>query len=850
MKSRRRLLKSGVTAACVLGCLLIAYGYWGLCPGRLNAWACETAGKWCQKKISFKKALYIPFEGLVLSKLRVDELDGTPLFSAQEASLRIRWLPLLRENKIVIARVGLQSPVYDGLVYPNKPSQAATPAKTVYSGAFTPPSVEQAGPLNLRTIEYGPEAMLPENVYLEQIVISDGLVVVRDRSTKAVLEVVHAIQMRLGFKNPPNLLFGGSFKVGKDNEAAIAFNGRWDLEQERYDFLLSIRATQVPPWFSEHPIGSRIHLRRGRTAATVRLRNVDQSRSLFNAEAELEDALITAGSATAAGKIRVEAKGLYDFDAQRFDRYIGQAKITDATLGNFSKNVSRLDRVNGTISFQPDLLRVEALSGIFKEASFEAEGEIRSFSSPTLKGSVRFSLGIPQLIALLGDEQKKLISDYELTGRCRALTRITGPLDGPYQTESFLTIEEGSLAARQGQWALRDLECELRINEKGLTISHASFLCANRPYRLDAFLPKVEEALGHATLKTGPLTLSADFRKEEDSLTLKKGRLECPGGTAQFTGKVTHLKEPWLDLQGQLETNLKTLSKTLLHFGISCEKAGLTGSLRGAFALIGPARNPLKWELKIDASGSPVRFLNKLLLEAFEIQIRMKNHILGVPYIHARAYQGNVGANLSLDLARPFIPFNGRLYAHQIDLQDLSRDFFPHRDLVGRAVFSSLFEGRWSDPQSITGKGAIEVRDGSLWTTSLFKAMGQLPFVRVEGLDQVTFKRLGATFDIRQQRFWSDDLTLQSETVDLSLDGWLGWDQTMDFVMDIRYSENVFLGAFDSGGLAPFMIQEAARLISQYRIRGTLSNPRYEKMLISPGRTIGKKIGKALQRLA
>ncbi len=47
--------------------------------------------------------------------------------------------------------------------------------------------------------------------------------------------------------------------------------------------------------------------------------------------------------------------------------------------------------------------------------------------------------------------------------------------------------------------------------------------------------------------------------------------------------------------------------------------------------------------------------------------------------------------------------------------------------------------------------------------------------------------------------------------------------------MNIRYSNDIIQGAYDTGGLVPFVVQQAENSISQYRVSGTLKQPKYEK---------------------
>jgi hypothetical protein len=127
--------------------------------------------------------------------------------------------------------------------------------------------------------------------------------------------------------------------------------------------------------------------------------------------------------------------------------------------------------------------------------------------------------------------------------------------------------------------------------------------------------------------------------------------------------------------------------------------------------------------------------------------------------------------------------------------------------------------------------------------------MGDLMIVKVVGLNEVVFRDAAATFTVRDKRIWTNDLSLFSETVDLSLKGSVGFDQTLEFIMSIQYSNAVLRGALDTGGIVPMVIQQAGEMISRYRIRGTMKKPVYEKEGLPVGKAVGKGIGNLVQSL-
>ena len=144
-------------------------------------------------------------------------------------------------------------------------------------------------------------------------------------------------------------------------------------------------------------------------------------------------------------------------------------------------------------------------------------------------------------------------------------------------------------------------------------------------------------------------------------------------------------------------------------------------------------------------------------------------------------------------------------------------------------MFQMKMNGVLQSQETFKGDGSIDIQKGKLWQTDLFKEMGHLPFVTVEGLDQVIFRSLNAGFDIHDKKIRTQNLNVFGDTVDLSLEGTAGFDQSLDLRMNIRYSNDIIRGANDTGGLVPFVVQQAENSISQYRVSGTLKQPKYEK---------------------
>ncbi|MBI3315854.1 MAG: hypothetical protein HYZ87_02635 [Candidatus Omnitrophica bacterium] len=854
MKFRRRVSTKIVWTLAFFAALFSVYLYLGLFPGKLKAKVIQKIEGLTEARVEFSKSLYLPFEGLIFHDLKVMDSGGRTLFSAKKLSLNARLIPFFKEKKIIVDRVSLESPVYEWPLEPAPRKQATLPPKTVLSGQIPVPVVPDDPKPDISALEEGPNALLPENVYLQSIEISDGHVLIRKNSASPVLEHLRAINLRLEFEKPPVLTLKGFFHLGETAYASINFQGQWDLEKAGYEFLVEIKADEVPPWLDSYQQKAQVHLERGRTWLEVRLQSVGEEKAFFRAQAVLQDALIHLHKIKYSGHMKLSAKGLFNFETKIFERYQGLLEFIDVSVDGLSEKLPPLHSIQGKIAFQPDLFTIQSVRGELNRLTFEVEGTIRSFKELLADAKIRTQATIEDVLELLPEKEKEFLRSFDVQGQCQALTLIRGTLLKPTELakEFRLAIRDGSIRSKDKKIALEGLSAEIFADDRGARISDASFLMDEKKHLLNLTIPKKPLEPGKLRLSSPELRVEADYHLEGQDIRIRSADVSyLDGFRAQVQGKILNPTNPALDIQGDLAIDTAKASASLVRQVPALEKLDLRGTLNGYFALQGLWSDPLNWDFKMDGRGDPIFLKEKIQLDNFELQIRMKNKIVRFPYLHARIYGGTVASELWLDYSKPKPSFSGKMYLNQVDLGGIVKALKPSLvDFGGVITTQSQAFGELNDPQSIQGTGAVEIRDGRLWKTDLFKAMGDLPFVKVRGLDFVVFRQLTADFLIRDKRVWSENLHLFSDTVALTLKGSAGFDQTLDLMMNIRFSKDVLLGAMDTGGIAPFVVQEVEDFISQYKITGTLKEPKYEKVPLAMGRVIGKKLSGFLQNLA
>lgn len=837
VKSRRRKAIKFFLLFSFFAAALAVYLHYGLFPGKLKIYTIRKIEELTQKKVVFEKALYVPTRGLTFTNLTVKNEDGSLLFFTRRLTLAADPAAFFKDKKIIVRRVVLESPVYDCALEPtpDPAGNRGTAPMTKLSGQIPVPLIPERKPPGMDTLEEGPNAFLPENVYLESVEITNGFVTLRKYQNSAPIEVLSAINVRMGFLDPPYLVFDGSLKIGQERTAAIWLHGTWNLNTAVYEFDLEAAGSRIPEWLLQYQKPNFLMVTKGRVALRAKLKSLTERKAFFTADARLSGCRISLEETVYSGLLSMDVRGLFDFESKLFERYRGLVNLEKMDISNLMKEIPRLDAVEGKIYFEPDWLEIRAVHGRFKNIDFQIDGDVRSFKELRLDAALRTRADLGQVLALIPPDQKVWLKDFQLRGQCESVTTVQGSLKNPsgLRQRHKLLIHDGAFLSADGKVNITGIFSEIRVSEALVQIAPCRFVHAGTTYSLKATLPRTPGRSGNVSLSSPELSLFTVFKHKNQAIQLDRARLSAHGLRAGFEGILSNFPSPRVDVHGNFEADLERAFAWARSRAPGLKNTELSGLMKGAFALQGPWNNPLAANVKVDAETPALLVQKKLKLEDLRIQARMVSGIMNIPYFHGRAYRGALGGRMILDLSKPGIPFSGTFHANNLDLALLGKELNANEgDLSGTALFQTTLAGALKSQETYRGAGSMDIRDGTLWKTGLFKPMGRLPFVKVMGLEEVVFKNMSVVFQIHDKKIWSENLHLSSDTVDLSLKGSVGFDQSIDMLMDIQYSNDVLRGAAETGGIVPFVIEQAEQMISQYRVSGTLKNPKYEKLLL------------------
>ena len=665
------------------------------------------------------------------------------------------------------------------------------------------------------------------------------------------LETAHSIDLHVRFQKPPLLEISGSFRLGKNSYAYLGVDGHWNLQSEDYEFNLKTKCDTIPLWLLSYQEGHFLRLEQGKLTITSHLKSLGESRVRFESKCSLVDSLVAVKQTNFSGRMNVATDGIFDWGDKKFETYKGTLQLEDVLVDHLSEKIESLEHLSGTVRFEPDLLDVQSLKGKYKDIGFNAVGKLESFKELRLSGVIESHLSAQNILSLLPPEQKQKIAGWDISGDAQALTHLEGTLLDAKNIRSSHAVQltNGLVKDKTGKEILKDVSLELSENESAYQIKNAHFTFSGAEYALTLEHPKNADQRGKISLRSKELDLESYYMLAGQKISFDRTQLNYSGIHLEPKGTLENFANPRLDLQGPFQANLETVSLKFADKNAALKTCSPKGLLSGYFSLKGLWNDFKNWDFQADCS-SPFLTLQKFKLSNLEFQIRMNNQILNIPYLRSTAYQGMLTGSGLFNLSRPKTSFDARAYLTQMNLAPLGADLeLKNKDFSGTGNAQLFLNGTLSEPQTFTGQGFLDVKNGNLFQSDLFKKMGQLPFVRVQGLDMVTFRNLGANFTIHDQKIWTSDLFIHGETVHLNLDGSIGFDQKLDLLMDIHFSNEVIAGAQATGGLVPFVVQEAEGFISQYKVVGTLKEPKYEKQTLPTGKILGKKLSGFLQNL-
>jgi len=174
------------------------------------------------------------------------------------------------------------------------------------------------------------------------------------------------------------------------------------------------------------------------------------------------------------------------------------------------------------------------------------------------------------------------------------------------------------------------------------------------------------------------------------------------------------------------------------------------------------------------------------------------------------------GTAFSIDLVEPF-PFQLALDLRGVELSGLSRGLFATSLATqGKLDCRLRLTGDTRRVLGIQGSGSVHVSEARLWSLPVFRAL----FSQLDLDDKAVFNELACNLRIKNGVLWTDDISVQSDILQLVGKGSIDFDGTLKEELQIRY------GLIDRLGPLTRLVYAIQKELLSVAIRGDLGRPK------------------------
>jgi AsmA-like C-terminal region len=247
-----------------------------------------------------------------------------------------------------------------------------------------------------------------------------------------------------------------------------------------------------------------------------------------------------------------------------------------------------------------------------------------------------------------------------------------------------------------------------------------------------------------------------------------------------------------------------------------------------------PLRSVKDADLHFDVDGGPFEWW-KFNVSHISGRVDWTGDQLALRDVQAQFYQGNASGNAGFD----FRPRTGANFNFNVVASDANMHLLMN-DLTGKSnkleglltMRLSVTDANTEDWQTWQGKGRVNLRDGLIWEIPIFGIFSPVLDGIAPGLGSSRASEASATFDIINGVVQSDDLEIRTSGASaMRLQYW----GTVNLKGDVngRVQAELFRDTWVIGPVLSFVLWPVSKVF-EYRVNGTLEQPRSEPVFIVP----------------
>lgn len=774
-----------------------------------------------KQKVDFDRIIYLPLWGISIDGFKIASEDGLSQLSAQTLRLRIPLLPLFLQKKIIVSEAILNRPY-------------------IVCRAKTPASEDAAAPAQMpiqQILKEGVDPFLPENVYLENIIIRKGTIHLRDsHDEKRTLESAHRIMAEIDFRRKPFIGMKGSLYLGQDRYSQVFFEGKWDLKKKRHELNAKGTTQKMPEWLKGAPVLGNLLFQRLRTDFEVTA-SPQKEGDGFNLQ-------ITTKKSSGRfkwkdhrfrGKFSVRLDALYDAALGKTVLSKGIMKIYEGSLRSASGAIWDLESMKGTFFFDAQRLRFSNLHTRIDEIPTLLSGKIGlTEDRPFLLKMKQETKALAFLDSVLPEVIRQRFDPASLQGNFELRAELEGVLDEPQKIKKTaqVTIRNAEWKSEGVRRSFSRINGVATLQDQKIQIKNLFFTSEEDRFLLNGVFETAVDAISQFSLKHPKFTAQVALLNKTDSVELQTADINWGKSVFHLNGFFDQKVDIPFQLTGNAVVDLQDLKKQFQNRWKWLKTSNPLGQASAQIRISGNLLDRSSYRVNLMTETPTARIYERFPLQDAKLDLEFGGNRVRMTYGKARIYDGEIRFTGEFETRHPRKPFFAvKLSSMDVDLSRAVSDFpFLDEKFSGLMSLNLELKGEWGNRETFIGKGDFNIRHGHLFTTPLFKDLKNLMFVRIEGIDNLTFNNADGMFAISKGVIRSKNTLISSPLINIEIVGTIGLDQSLALYVNSRFTQDVIRESYTLGGFTPYVVGYAEQQITKYFVTGTLKKPIYEEV--------------------
>ena len=580
------------------------------------------------REITLGSIYYNPLRGVILRDLTVsdDPKYNRKFLEVKKLYLNILYLPLLREKKLIVSSVRVESPVisitiddknewnFGSLLFLRdmKPggrpdvlvnSVTVTGGKCVFEDLATEPDFRK----ELNDIDFSASLSYPLKIRYR---LAAELGIPQKNSMTADGEFVPASKnatLNLKLKNIPLSEFspyydGMPFKSLSGNlsgniSAAFSYENSLTVATMASVTALDLKREDLTA-------KGGIDLS-GKMAVDLKDKAKLKMPCVITASAKMGKLDLASKDFAVKGAVDANGKFIFDLKDKAVPlKYTADTLLRDTKISGVP-SFGSIDRINGKIYFDETKLWTDLLKGLAKGFDCVFSGSIKDYKDPYLSLTAKTDLDIAKLVDLLPPEAGDRFKGFALSGISKVSLNISGLLkEQPKIPLAYIISSElldCSVKPDFFDKPIGSINGTLTIKQDSIALRNISGFLDNKKYLLSGDITGFKTPSCDLSLSSDELKLKTVFRSLENSLVFNKFDGKYRDSVFNLSGSYTDFKDPSLDIKGTMNTKLSELSSFLPKENRELlDKLDPRAAVAAAFKFNGKTKEQNTWRITFD----------------------------------------------------------------------------------------------------------------------------------------------------------------------------------------------------------------------------------------------------------